>query len=68
MRMYKRAMMTSVALQVGLAMIMPELVERAYIERGYFTYGGEWLVMWGAVIVMMCMMMWEQGGNENEQE
>jgi len=62
MNTYKFRLGISLILNVILAAVMPEVVGYAYIQRGCeLHFGGEWLLMWFVVIVMVCLFF---GRNE----
>jgi hypothetical protein len=62
MNIYRKRLGVSLLINVILAAVMPEAVKYAYIQRGCeLHFGGEWLLMWFAVIVMMCLFF---GRNE----
>ena len=56
MNTYKFRLGISLILNVVLAAVMPEIVYQTYIERGCeLHYGGEWLLLWFAVVVVAWM-------------
>ena len=56
MNTYKFRLGISLILNVVLAAVMPEIVYQTYIERGCeLHYGGEWLLLWFAVLVVAWM-------------
>lgn len=62
MNTYRKRLGISLLINIVLAAIMPEVVKYTYIQRGgELHFGGEWLLMWFVVIVMMCLFF---GRNE----
>lgn len=58
MNTYRKRLGISLLINIVLAAIMPEAVEYTYIQRGgELHFGGEWLLLWGAVIVVTWMFL-----------
>ena len=56
MNTYKIRLGISLILNVILAAVMPEIVYQTYTARGCeLHYGGEWLLLWFAVVVVAWM-------------
>lgn len=56
MSTYRVRLGISLILNVVLAAVMPDIVRYAYIQRGgEMHFGGEWLIMWFAVIIVAGM-------------
>ena len=52
---YKKCLGVMLLLNTVSAMVMPHMVKLALMERGYWAYGGEWLLLWVMVIISAVM-------------
>lgn len=56
MNFYRVGLGISLLLNTAMAIVLPKIVYSAYVERGCeFHFGGEWLLMWGVVLVSAVM-------------